>query len=140
MDSEFWAKMHGASTHLPLGLAWCSWLCGFAGYVRPKRADAPSLHAAGYWTILAAGIGVLGAVGSGLFLTKGEMLGHDLLRWHHLFVWPAYMLLTGAAVWRFFAGQVVPRRWLMGYLATTAVLALLLAGAGYWGGEMLLAN
>ena len=49
-------------------------------------------------------LGSVPAVVSGLLMTKGSLLGHGALRMHHLFVWPAFALLVGLAVWRVSAG------------------------------------
>jgi hypothetical protein len=58
------------------------------------------LLAAGYFTIILGALGTFPAVLSGLFMTKGEVLGHDAQLFHHLFVWPAFAGLVGLGVWR----------------------------------------
>jgi uncharacterized membrane protein len=140
MDPNFWAKIHGASTHLPIALAFCSWAMDVTACVPLPflRSRAPQFHATGYWMMMLAALGTIPAVGSGLLLTKGEIMGHDLLRFHHLFVWPAYGLLVGLGTWRAIVGVTPSRRAFAGYLAVGLLSACLLAGAGYWGGEMLL--
>ncbi len=140
MDSEFWAKIHGASTHLPLALAGCSWLFDAAGLALARRPAGPQLNIAGYWTMLLAGLGTFPAVASGLLMTKGQMLGHDLVRFHHLFVWPAFGLLVGLATWRAMVGTMTRRGVFGCYLAVGFTAAALVAGAGYFGGEMLLGH
>jgi len=140
MDNTFWAKIHGASTHLPLALAGCSWLFDTAGFALARRPAGPQLNVVGYWTMLLAGAGTFPAVTSGLLLTKGEMLDHDLVLFHHLFVWPAFALLVGLATWRAIVGSTTRRRAFSCYLVAGFTAAVLVAGAGYWGGEMLLAN
>ncbi len=140
MNPAIWAKIHGASVHLPLAMGMCSWALDAAGLVLARRAIAPQLHAAGFWTIMLAGLGTFPAVGSGLMMTKGEMLGHGLVLWHHLFVWPAFALLVGLAGWRVVAGVTPGRRAFGFYLAVGIAAAVLLAGAGYFGGEVLLGN
>jgi len=140
MDSTIWARVHGASTHLPIGLAFASWFFDTAGLVLARRPQAGQLHHAGYWTMLLAGASVFPAVASGLVLARGEVLGHDLLRLHHLFVWPAFTLLVGLCVWRATMREKAARVTLLGYLAVAFAAVCLLGGAGYWGGEMLLRN
>jgi len=136
-----WAKIHGAATHLPLALAGCSWLFDTAGFALARRPTGPQLNVVGYWTMLLAGLGTFPAVASGLLMTKGEVLGGDLILFHHLFVWPAFALLVGLATWRALVGATTTRRRAFGYYLTVGFMAaVLVAGAGYWGGEMLLAN
>jgi len=135
-----WAKIHGAATHLPLALAGCSWLFDAAGFALARRSTGPQLNVVGYWTMLLAGLGTFPAVASGLLLTKGEVLGRDLVLFHHLFVWPAFALLVGLATWRAIVGATAAPRVFGYYLAVGFIAAVLVAGAGYWGGEMLLAN
>ena len=45
-----------------------------------------------------------------LALSKGILLGSGALRFHHLFIWPAFGLLIGLAVWRLAARERVSRR------------------------------
>lgn len=65
------------------------------------------------------------------------MLGHDMLRMHHLFAWPALALIEGAAAWRLL-GRGADERPHLGYVAAAGLAAALAAAAGYWGGEMVL--
>ncbi len=101
-----------------------------------------SVRAAFHLTGLAfAGVAVLGevaAVVAGLALTGGSVLGSGDERMHHLFVWPAFLLsvlLVGA---RLLARRRISLRWMKAYLAGMAAVSVLMPGAGYWGGEMLL--
>jgi hypothetical protein len=66
------------------------------------------------------------------------MLGHDAMRFHHLFVWPAFALIVGAATWRVLGRDPLSQRPPVGYLAVAGLAAILVMGAGYWGGEMML--
>ncbi len=100
MDPMLWAKVHGATTHFPFALVLCSAGCDLAGFVFAGRPAERDLHAAGYWTLLAGALGSVPAIFSGLVMTRGSVLGHGALRWHHLFVWPAFALLIALAVWR----------------------------------------
>jgi hypothetical protein len=90
-------------------------------------------------TMLGA-LGTVPAVASGLVMSKGVMLGHDALRLHHLFVWPAFGLIVGLAIWRGLAGDFTTKKMPTGYLATVGLAATLILGAGYWGGEMMLGH
>lgn len=136
----FWAKVHGAATHFPFALVLCSTGCDTAGYALGARPAVRELHATGYWTLLAGAVGSVPAIFSGLAMTRGGVLGHDALRWHHLFVWPAFALLIALAVWRVCVGREVTRSLFGGYLALMLVNSLLILGAGYWGGELMLAR
>ena len=139
MDTSLWAKAHGATTHFPIALALVSAVCDGAGLIAGGRPVARELQAAGRWTMVAGALGSVGAVASGLLLTKGSVLGHDTLRMHHLFVWPAFTLLVALATWRLAAGRAPTRRALAAYLTVTVVMAGLVAAAGYYGGETIVA-
>ena len=139
MDSNLWVKAHGATTHFPLALALCSVACDAASCVFGRRPLGTELRAAGYWTMILGALGTVPAVLSGLLLTKGTLLGHDALRLHHLFVWPAFALLVALGAWRALQGRVAtPQRVFAGYLLLAVVAAGLVATAAYWGGELLL--
>lgn len=138
MDSLIWAKMHGATTHFPIALVLCSGACDAAGWLRGERAPARELHAVGYWTMLLGALGTVPAVISGIVMTKGEVLGHGTLRWHHLFAWPAFAFIVAAATWRVVSGPGVSRRKMAGYLIAMVTTTTLVCLAGYWGGELLL--
>jgi uncharacterized membrane protein len=140
MNDAMAAKLHGAFVHFPIALIACSWALDAAGLLFPRWERQGGLHAAGFWTLLAGAAGTVPAVVSGLVMTKGVLLGHDALRLHHLFAWPAFALIVGLAVWRTsalrFAAQAPGAR----YLAVTAAAVALVLAAGYWGGEMLLSS
>jgi hypothetical protein len=139
MDSNLWAKAHGATTHFPLALALCSAACDAASVALERRPISSGLRAAGYWTMILGALGTVPAVLSGLLMTKGTVLGHDALRLHHLFVWPAFALLIALGMWRALQGQsATPRRVFAGYLVLASVAAGLMTTAAYWGGEMML--
>jgi uncharacterized membrane protein len=139
IDPALWPKLHGASTHFPVALAMAAAL--FDGLGAVWRKDSPrkaQLHAAGYFTIILGALGTFPAVLSGLFMTKGKLLGHDALLFHHLFVWPAFAGLVGLGVWRAMVGERASRRGFAAYLTVLFLTAGLMAGAGYWGGELIL--
>jgi uncharacterized membrane protein len=140
MDSNLWAKAHGATTHFPLALALCSAVCDAAGFALERKPIGSELRAAGYWTMILGALGTVPAVASGLLMTKGAVLGHDSLRLHHLFVWPAFALLIALGTWRALQGRsATPSRIFAGYLILAGVAAGLMTAAAYWGGEMMLA-
>ncbi|HUB67796.1 MAG TPA: DUF2231 domain-containing protein [Candidatus Methylacidiphilales bacterium] len=139
IDPSWWAKIHGASTHFPVALTMSAAFFESLGFVLPGSARAKaSLLAAGYYTIILGALGTFPAVLSGLLLTKGEMGGHDALLFHHLFVWPAFTGLIGLGTWRAWVGERFSRRGFLCYLAVLFLVAGLMAGAGYWGGELIL--
>ncbi len=140
MNNEMWAKMHGATVHFPIALILCSGALDASGCFFPGLAKRRGLHAAGYWTTMLGALGTVPAVASGLVMSKGVMLGHDALRLHHLFVWPAFGLIVGLAIWRAFAGDFTTKKAPSGYLATVGLAATLILSAGYWGGEMMLGH
>ena len=57
---------------------------------------------------------------------------------HHLFVWPAFTSSIVFVGWRLFRSGRIPQRGLGIYLAGMSVVAALMVGAGYSGGEMVL--
>jgi len=82
----------------------------------------------------------LGAVVSGIALTKGDMWGRGYFGWHHRFVWPAFGLLVGLAVWRLVVRDAMSRTGLCLYLILMLVASGFIAAAGYFGGEILLSG
>ncbi len=82
--------------------------------------------------------GMFPAVLAGLFMSHGETLGHDALLFHHLFVWPAFAALVGLGVWRALVGKDYSPRGFRVYVGALLLTAGLMAGAGYWGGELIL--
>jgi uncharacterized membrane protein len=138
MDSELWESLHGASTHFPIALLLAATSFDLAAFARPARFG--SLHTAGYFSILVAAGGALAAVVSGLVMTRGSLLGGGPLFWHHVFVWPASLLMVGMAVWRIVVGANARRGALRIYLAFACLTSLLVLAAGYWGGKLLLSH
>jgi uncharacterized membrane protein len=139
IDPSIWPKMHGASVHFPVALAMAAALFDGLGFVWPKSSPRKAqLHSAGYFTIILGALGTFPAVLSGLFMTRGGVMGHGALLFHHLFVWPAFACLVGLGVWRALAGDKVSFRGFTAYLVVLFLTAGLMGGAGYWGGELLL--
>src|SRR5258706_5350856 len=103
MSSDFWAKMHGGATHFPIALVMVSALFDMAGLFfsdNPGKTRRAGLHSAGFYTIVLGALGSFGAVGSGLVMSRGQLLGHGNLARHHAFLWPAFGLLIALAGWR----------------------------------------
>jgi uncharacterized membrane protein len=139
IDPTLWPKLHGASTHFPVAMAMAAALFDGLGFIWPESSPRKAqLRAAGYFTIILGALGTFPAVLSGLLMTKGEMMGHDALLFHHLFVWPAFAGLVGLAVWRVMMDDHASSRSFRVYLIMLFVTAGLMAGAGYWGGELIL--
>ena len=137
MDPAFWAKMHGATTHFPIAMIFGACLCDTAALCCWQKPVSGPLRTAGRYAAVIAALGSIPAVASGLAMTRGDMLGHGDLRWHHLFVWPAFALLVAAAVWRSLVREQLSRRGYAGYVGVICVVAGLIAATGYWGGELL---
>ena len=140
MNPTIWAKAHGATTHFPLALALSSVAFDAAGFALARQPVGHELRSAGYWTMLCGAMGTVPAVLSGLLMTKGTVMGHDALRLHHLFVWPAFALLIALGTWRVLQGRQALPRAFAGYLILAGFAAGLMTAAAYWGGEMMIAR
>jgi len=141
MSNALWAKMHGGTTHFPIALIMASALFDMAGLFFPDNPDKTrrsSFQAAGFYTIILGTLGALGAVGSGLVMSKGQLLGQGNLARHHAFLWPAFGLLVSLAIWRMVVRDRASARAFKVYLAGSMLTAVLMSAAGYWGGELLL--
>lgn len=140
MDGMEWAKVHGAVVHFPVALSLCAAALDTAGFALAPRPVARELHRGGRLAMIAGTLGTAPVVVSGLMMTRGDVLGQGLLRWHHLFAWPAFGLLVALATWRSCAGPQPSRRAIAAYLGCAALAACLVSAAGYWGGELLIAD
>ena len=141
MSNDLWAKMHGGATHFPIALVMASTLFDMASlFVRdnPGKTRRAGFQAAGCYTIVLGALGAFGAVGSGLVMSKGQLLGQGNLARHHAFLWPAFGLLVSLAIWRIVVRDHASARAFKIYLAGSMLTAVLMAAAGYWGGELLL--
>jgi uncharacterized membrane protein len=130
--------MHGAAVHFPIALVLCSLALETLACLPAGPARRRGLRSAGYWTLLLGAAATVPAVVSGLVMTKGVMLGHDALRLHHLFAWPAFALIIGVAAWRSLTPDLATPRARACYIAVMGLSAALVSAAGYWGGELLL--
>ena len=138
MGRELWAKVHGAAVHFPIALVLVSFGLDTAGRMFPALAGRRHLHAAGYWCLLSGASAAVPAAVSGLVMTKGVLLGHDSLRAHHLFAWPALALIAGVSTWRLLGPGSCDERPPLLYLGIVGAACVLVTAAGFWGGEMLL--
>lgn len=108
---------------------------GFFLYASPRQRE---FSVTGYWLMIFGALGSLGAVFSGLALSKWKIGGTGLLLRHHLFVWPAFALIIGLGTWRFLIGNRSTHRGFAIYLSVMAIACALIGTAGFFGGELLL--
>jgi mono/diheme cytochrome c family protein len=138
MDGLFWQRLHGGSTHLPLVLLPLSVLFDF---VALRLQDPAARRVMQIAAVALAFLGVLGGcagVMAGLAMTDGTLLGRGEEKWHHVFVWPAFGLSLGLVAWRLSRRGRLSGSSPTVYLIAMSVASVLMLGAGYWGGEMLL--
>src|SRR6266699_3507184 len=141
MDNSLWVRMHGGTTHFPIVLVLASALFDLAGLIFPENSDKSrraGFRAAGFYSLILGGLGALGAVVSGLVISHGQLWGRGNLAHHHTFLWPAFGLLTGLAVWRVVVVNHASNGSFRIYLGIALTTAVLMGAAGYWGGELLL--
>jgi uncharacterized membrane protein len=136
MNNAFWARMHGGATHFPIALLMVSLVFDLAGFWWRNELRRREFCAAGFYSLLIAAAASPAAVLSGLALSQGKLLGTGALAMHHWFVWPAFGLMIGLAVWRLVARE----RASAGYLALATLAVVAIMTAGYWGGEMIIGN
>src|ERR1700676_4553962 len=125
-------------THFPIALLLFSTACDFASVTFKKFARG--LRLVSFYGLVVAALASLGAVVSGIALTKGDLWGRGYFAWHHRFVWPAFGLLVALAVWRLVVRDAMSRTGLWLYLVLMFVASGLVAAAGYFGGELLLSG
>ena len=135
-----WDKLHGAMTHFPIALLLFSTACDFVSVTLNKLSMARDLRIVSFYGLTFAALASLGAVISGIALTKGDLWGRGNFAWHHRFVWPAFALLVALAVWRLVAREAMSRTGLWVYLILMLLASGLVAAAGYFGGELLLSG
>jgi uncharacterized membrane protein len=135
-----WDKLHGAMTHFPIALLLFSTACDFVSVTFRKLSFARELRVVSFYGLAAAALASLGAVVSGIALTKGDLWGRGYFAWHHRFVWPAFGLLVALAMWRLVVRDAMSRAGLILYLVLMLLASGLIAAAGYFGGEILLSG
>jgi len=138
MNQAFWARVHGGATHFPIALLLVSVLFDHAGFWWRDEQRRREFRAFGFYSLLIAAAASPAAVISGIALSKGVLLGTGMLALHHYFIWPAFGLLIGLAVWRLVTRERASQRARGCYLALASVTLVAMMSAGYWGGEMLI--
>jgi uncharacterized membrane protein len=136
MNQTFWARMHGAATHFPIALLTVSVFFDHAGFWWRGELRRRDFRAIGFYCLLIGAAASPVAVVSGIALSKGILLGTGMLALHHYFIWPAFGLLIGLAVWRLVTRECASRRARGCYLAIASITLAAMMSAGYWGGEM----
>jgi uncharacterized membrane protein len=132
-----WEQVHGGMTHFPIALLLFSTVCDLGSILLGERLSG-ELRRVSFYGLLVAALSSVGAVISGIALTKGDMWGRgDLLR-HHQFIWPAFGLLIALAFWRLVVKERISRPGLCLYLVLMFLASGLMAAAGYFGGELIL--
>ncbi len=134
---KLWANLHGGSTHFPIALMIASFLFDFAAFVWNKEPYKRDLHSAGFYSLLLGAAATFVATLSGLAISAWQFFGGGLLLKHHDFVWPAFGLMIGLAVWRLVVRNDAVRPAFGVYLACAALTAVLMGAAGYFGGELM---
>jgi uncharacterized membrane protein len=135
-----WDKLHGAMTHFPIALLPFSTACDFGAVILKKLPFARELRSISRYALAVGALASLGAVFSGIVLSKGDLWGRGDFGWHHRFVWPAFGLLVALAVWRLVVKEAMSRFGLCLYLCLMLLASGLVAAAGYFGGELLLSG
>src|SRR5579862_2122750 len=100
MNPIFWARMHGGATHFPIACLMVSVLFDTVGFWWRDELRRREFRSVGFYSLLIAAAASPVAVLSGIALSKGVILGTGTLALHHYFIWPAFGLLIGLAVWR----------------------------------------
>src|SRR5208282_6089650 len=70
-----WDKLHGAMTHFPIALLLFSTACDLVSVTFEKLTFARGLRIVSFYGLAVAALASLGAVVSGIALTKGDMWG-----------------------------------------------------------------
>src|SRR6516164_6195338 len=135
-----WDQLHGAMTHFPIALLLFSTVCDFASVILHKLSFARELRRVSLYGVAVSAVASVGAVVSGIALTKGNMWGRGDLGWHHRFIWPAFGLLVALAVWRLMVRDEMSRTGFYVYLFLMFLTSGLMAAAGYFGGELLISG
>src|SRR5215831_20991024 len=138
MNQIFWARLHGGATHFPIALLTVSVLFDHAGFWWRGELRRRDFRALGLYSLLIAAAASPVAVVSGIALSKGVLLGTGMLALHHYFIWPAFGLLIGLAVWRLVTRERASRGAQGCYLSLASITLVAILSAGYWGGEMII--
>ncbi len=134
---KLWANLHGGSTHFPIAMMIASFLFDGAAFLWNRDPYKRDLHAAGFYSLLLGAAATFVAVLSGLAISAWQFFGGGTLAKHHDFVWPAFGLMIGLAIWRLIVRHDAVRPAFGVYLIFAALTAVLMGAAGYFGGELL---
>jgi uncharacterized membrane protein len=137
MSSVLWSDIHGGVTHFPIALVWASFLFDLIAWSAGDKKLGGDLRAASFYCIVLGAAASFAAVLSGLVMAGWDTNGRGLLGEHHLFVWPAFGMIVALAVWRIVVGSNARPQAYAVYTAFVLIAAVLMAGAGYWGGRLL---
>jgi len=129
MNQVLWARMHGGATHFPIALLLVSVLFDHAGFWWRDELRRNKFRAFGFYSLLIAAATSPAAVVSGMALSKAILLGTGMLALHHYFIWPAFGLLIGLAVWRLVTRERASRRARGCYLAFASVTLVAMMSA-----------
>src|SRR5258708_11511276 len=137
MNQTFWARMHGGATHFPIALLMVSVVFDHAGFWWRDELRRREFRVFGFYSLLIAAAASPAAVLSGIALSKGVLLGTAMLALHHYFIWPAFGLLVGLAVWRLVMRERASRRASGCYLAIASLTLVTIMSAAYLGGGII---
>jgi uncharacterized membrane protein len=137
MEPALWSKWHGATTHFPIALMFVSVFCDLVAFFGRETVFRRQFRFAGSLTAILGALGSYAAAATGIAITGGQLWGHDTMLRHHQFVWPAFILMTVLAAWRAASRGEPSRKAEILYLGLACLSALLVGGAGYWGGELI---
>jgi len=137
IEPSIWSKLHGAATHFPIALMLVSAFCDCARLLCRNAERQRAFRSVATITIALGALGGCAAVATGLVMARWQVWGHGALLRHHQFVWPAFAVMVGLAIWRVTTRHTAAERPTAVYLAFMLLAAALISGAGYWGGELL---
>lgn len=140
MDREFWLRVHGGSTHFPIVLLAVSVLFDALGAFWPNESKRAGLRSAGFFSALIAVAISFAAVASGIFISRGRMMGTGLLLRHHQFIWPGFGLSLTLIIWRLIARDHATPRAFRIYLGGMGLASASIFTAAYFGGELVLSG
>lgn len=138
MNSVFWTRLHGGVTHFPIAFIFGAALFDALGFFGSSRQR--EFRMTGYYLLVVGGAASFAAMLSGLAVSKWNACGTGLLLRHHLFVFPAFMLVVGLASWRIAVGNNLPKRPFAIYPSVLAITCALFGAAGYSGGELIVGH
>jgi uncharacterized membrane protein len=139
MDSQFWLRVHGGSTHFPVVLLAVSVLFDLLGIYWPDESARRGLHIAGFCGALIALLASFVAVASGLIISRWRLLGAGSMFQHHIFVWPGFGFSIALVVWRLIMRDRASAQAFGIYVVGMAGASAFILIAAYFGGEMALA-